>query len=323
MKLRTIFLFILFTTNAYALVNVEQDQILIYQNNDGSTLANNLKIYDNMELKGKPAFTIEKEKLIIGDKIISLKNPVSCKDLNSITFNCNESTFFVDFIKAQSRRVYLLVDQKNNDLATLKNKDKIYYFKLEKKDFKKSDWPEESQWRLILGEKAKLQLKEMVNEKTNLREFFKTFQACVKARDKKCISNLETKDIQSDKMFKYRAIADDPVLCKKFLDIWGDAFEDDMEYVLKDNVVVDSDVTWRNLEELFNLDNSKVEVGLGTSKFLGVDHIALSLKSDENLKCENNVNLQVRIKEILNDITGKKEWKINYFSTYSRKNYSK
>lgn len=320
MKLIIIFLGVLFSTYAYAIADVEQDQVLIYQYGDGSTLKNNLNIFDNEQLKGEPVYIIEKENLKIKEKIISLKSPVSCKHLSSVTFNCDEIVLPVDFIKVRSRRLYLLVETKVNDLAKIRNKDKNYYLDLKKNDFIKSDWPVVSEWRSIQGSEAKLQLKSLMNDNSSLMEVIKSIQSCIKAIDKKCISKYSTDNIQFGQMLKYRAVADNPVLCKKFLEIWGDVFEDDMDYVLKNHPVADSETTWKNLEKVFfNLENSDVQVYLGTSKFLGVDSVTLSLKAGNNLKCENDTELQIQIKEVLNDITGKKEWKINYFTAYNRK----
>lgn len=316
-----ILLFLVFSQKvlAFSFESDTNDKILIYQFYDGAVLNKKIYAYENKELRGNPSFIIDIEKIIIDNKSLSFKDLVSCKKSVASIARCSSFNESIDFLKVKQDDVLLTVEEKNNDLFIVNNKNKNYYLKLTVHDFKNNDWPERSSWKIISGVKAKVELNKMIERDFSLRESLNSLKSCTLKKSVKCFSDSETMQKQLEVNFKNRYIADKPELCNKSLILWDVDYEEEMKNFLKNNIVKDSQETWKNLEELLRFKNDSVVVNLTTTKFQEVDKIYLELKKNRKLNCENSVELELVIEKLLNNVTGKMEWKLNYFSAYSRK----
>lgn len=233
-----------------------------------------------------------------------------------MTFNCDNIFLPVDFLKAQSRTLYLVVDERNGNVARVTHKNKNYYLNLEIKKFKEAKWPSQSSWHTLIGNNADLKLRNLINEDKSLRNILSKLQNCVNTEDAKCITSLETKNSHFKEMLKYRMIADDPHLCKKFQNFGGENFEEDMDEIIKVDKVKDSPMVWSLFRALLNLDD-KVEKRLNTDSSQKVTNINLNSKLSKNLNCGNLIDLSLELKSREN-IRGEKEWVIISFETFGR-----
>ncbi|MEA9358085.1 hypothetical protein SHI21_17765 [Bacteriovorax sp. PP10] len=315
MKTLMIICTLLFSLKVFALDSFgSKDSIKLFASGK-ATLEKEISVFDNPDTIGAPKYIINESGLIINRKIILYDQILKCELSNNLN-KCSDEKI-PDFVKAHYHVVSLAVEGNDNNILKVVENDKNYYLKMSEKDFKFSQWPDGSSWKVFSKTEAFTEFSKIMEKDQSLRDFFAGIKKCVKEKSIPCLIKYTKLEKNIQQMFKYREIAEDPKLCKEFLAYDGLNSWEDMEEMTKKYKIKDSPIVWNLLDDLLAFDKNKISIVLRTEKFKSAEMIDLSSNIDSKLACENTTNLTMEITKMENG-NNTKEWKITFVKTYSR-----
>lgn len=236
-----------------------------------------IQIYENKKLDGKPAFLIDNFRIVDQRSKIQViyryedfykKNKVNEQDSEDLEKIFTIKDIPLDFITAYPPEFYLQLKHYDSGLASISDKGKEYFFKINEADFEYTVngnilWPS------MRGREA---IKDFETNNKEFADLMNGFRQCIKAEDYNC---LVKKYPDFEPGIKEWSVFKDPILCKKYQEAEGQQKKDEII-----NKVTNKIVNWNLYQDFFSYNDSTMKVSITYSDFGKETGISLDLEGE-------------------------------------------
>lgn len=236
-----------------------------------------LQVFDNIKMEGKPSFIIDNIKIIDqrSTKPIIYKyedfykgNIVENRYVEDFEKIFSVKNLPLDFITVFLPRFNLELKHYNSGIATISDKGKLYFFKVNESDYHHSEsgnieWPSEN------GIDA---IKNFEKNNKEFADLMNGFRQCVKAEDYNC---LVKKYPDFEPGIKEWSVFKDPILCKKYQEAEGKQKKDEII-----DKVTKKIVNWNLYQTFFSYNDSSMKVFIRYTDFGKETGISIDIEGE-------------------------------------------
>ncbi|MBC7540352.1 MAG: hypothetical protein H7281_16130 [Bacteriovorax sp.] len=239
-----------------------------------------LKIFDNISLKGDPVFIVDNEQVKS-----NLIKSLTFKYDDYFKFNSGGNSVVkvipIDFITLLPTGFALTIENYSSGVATLRDKNKKYYARIDQSSFVLNGWPIDSLWpRDENRSSARKYISELMLKDKKFNKLITQIRLCIEKKSEECLASIlnnSTDRFRGD--ITQLSIAKNDVLCTKM--------KSGIEISELTNQLETREVSWGLYQKAFSFKDYDTKYSILNSEF--GKKITINLDLEGESYCDGKV----------------------------------